>query len=462
MIRANAIAKRTITGQLLEIAMAQSFCAVMITDARLDGEGPVIEYCNAAMCEMTGYTEAELLGRSPRMLQGPLTDQLVLQRLHESLEQGLPFQGSVVNYRKDGSTYHVEWNISPVRDEKDVIRHFVAVQRDISERVQAEQERALLARALNATNDGILITDRDSTIVFVNQAFEALTGYSAAELLGQPTEMLRSGLHEPEFYAQLQEALSLGHNFRATFINRHKSGGVYYAEQSIAALRDESGQISHYVGASKDISRMVQREMELRERANRDKLTGLLNRHAGETELKRNQLQAQNQLRPYGVILGDIDLFKQVNDRFGHVAGDRVLKMVAHVLSGKVRRYDHAVRWGGEEFLIVLSDASLGVAAGLAERIRCAVEECADPEVGRFTISLGVGLWEPGETEDDLLKRADAALYRAKHRGRNQVAIATGSMNMPLVQAPELLAQGDSLTFSGKSPDKPWTGAASP
>ena len=69
MIRANAIAKRTITGQLLEIAMAQSFCAVMITDARLDGEGPVIEYCNAAMCEMTGYTEAELLGRSPRMLR---------------------------------------------------------------------------------------------------------------------------------------------------------------------------------------------------------------------------------------------------------------------------------------------------------------------------------------------------------------------------------------------------------
>ena len=83
MIRANAITKRTITGPLLEIAMAQSFCAVMITDARLDGEGPVIEYCNAAMCEMTGYTEAELLGRSPRMLQGLLTDQLVLQRLRE-------------------------------------------------------------------------------------------------------------------------------------------------------------------------------------------------------------------------------------------------------------------------------------------------------------------------------------------------------------------------------------------
>ena len=444
MIRANATAKSTIRGQLLEIAMAQSFCAVMITDASLDGDGPVIEYCNAALCEMTGYSEVELLGQSPRMLQGPLTDQRVLQRLRQSLALGQPFHGSTVNYRKSGQIYHVEWSISAVRDEQGQVRHFVAVQRDITERVQAEQERALLARALNATNDGILITDCNSVIVFVNQAFEALTGYSAAELLGQPTEMLRSGLHEPEFYAQLQEALSQGHNFRATFINRHKSGGMYYVEQSIAAMRDESGQVSHYVGASKDISRMVQREMELRERANRDKLTGLLNRHAGEAELKRNQLQAQNLLRPYGVILGDIDLFKHVNDRFGHVAGDRVLKMVSAVLSAKVRSYDRAVRWGGEEFLIILADASLSVAMGLAERIRYAVEECTDPEVGRFTISLGVALWEPGESEEDMHKRADAALYQAKHRGRNQVAIATGSMNMPLVQAPEVLAQPDS------------------
>lgn len=117
------------------------------------------------------------------------------------------------------------------------------------------------------------------------------------------------------------------------------------------------------------------------------------------------------------MILGDIDLFKRVNDRFGHIAGDRVLKTVAHVLSSKVRSYGHAVRWRGEEFLIVISNASLSVTMGLAERIRCTVEECADPEAGHFTISLGSGIWEPGETEDDLLKRADAALYRCKASG---------------------------------------------
>lgn len=89
------------------------------------------------------------------------------------------------------------------------------------------------------------------------------------------------------------------------------------------------------------------------------------------------------------MILGDIDLFKRVNDRFGHIAGDRVLKTVAQVLSSKVRSYGHAVRWGGKEFLIILSNASLSVTMALAEGIRCTVEECADPEVGHFTVSLG-------------------------------------------------------------------------
>ena len=168
---------------------------------------------------------------------------------------------------------------------------------------------------------------------------------------------------------------------------------------------------------------------------------GLLNRHAGEAELKRNQLQAQNQLRPYGVILGDIDLFKRVNDRFGHIAGDRVLKTVAHVLFSKVRSYGHAVRWGGED---ILSNASLSVTMGLAERIRCTVEECADPEVGHFTISLGS---ESGRLARPRMICSNARTPRstdAKHRGRNQVAIATGSMNLPLVQDPEVLGPGDS------------------
>ena len=220
---------------LLQAALEQSFNAVMITNAERSGAGPAIVYCNAALCTMTGYTEAELLGQSPRILQGPATDRKVLEHLRQCLEAGTCFEGAAINYRKNGETYHLEWNISPVRDEAGVVQYFVSVQRDVSARVQAEKERNLLAQALNASNDAILITDETLSIVFANQASESLTGYSCGELMGKSPMVLRSGMHDPAFYEELQACLRRGEDFRGTFINRHKNGSLYYAEQSIAA-----------------------------------------------------------------------------------------------------------------------------------------------------------------------------------------------------------------------------------
>lgn len=408
---------------LLEAAVAQSFNAVLITDANLADGGPRIEYCNPAFCDMTGYTQAELLGQSPRVLQGPDTDPAVLQRLRQCLLEGRYFQGATVNYRKDGTPYHVEWNISPVRDEAGQVCRFVSVQQNITARVRAEQERDLLVKALNAAHAPILITDLEARIIFVNRAFEQLTGYGADEVMGRTPELLKSGTHDLSFYEGLRAALSRGENFRATFTNRRKSGELYHAEQSIAPLRDEHGRISHYVSISKDISNIVQRERALRELANRDKLTGLLNRRAGEVELKLCQASAVEAGEPYSVILGDVDNFKQINDTYGHPVGDRVLMGVAGILADRVRATDAVVRWGGEEFLIVLPGAKAEPARDLAERIRATVANNVDPDAGQVTISFGVGAWRYGETELDLLRRVDRALYDAKAQGRNQVVL---------------------------------------
>lgn len=413
-----------LSSELLHVALEQSFSAVMITDADHTSGGPHIVYGNPALCTMTGYTEAELLGQSPRMLQGPDTDRAVLDYLRYCLDEGIYFEGSAINYRKNGEAYHVEWNISPVRDAAGVIRHFVSVQRDVTARVQAEKERNLLAQALNASNDAILITDHQLSIVFANQAVETLTGYTCRELLGQSPMVLRSGLHEAAFYDDLQASLARGEGFRGTFINRHKNGGLYYAEQSIAALRNAAGQISHFVGVSKDITPQVQREAALREQAHRDQLTGLLNRHAGECELQRCQMHALASGQGFGLIMADIDYFKQVNDRWGHVVGDCVLKAVAGVLQATARSTDHVVRWGGEEFLVILPEAGLEAAQELAERICCAVHAQPVAEVGHCSISMGVGIWQLGESQETMLQRIDAALYVSKARGRNQVSLA--------------------------------------
>ncbi|WP_202114698.1 sensor domain-containing diguanylate cyclase [Vreelandella zhuhanensis] len=131
--------------RLLETAMEQSFNAVLITTASLDFPGPEIVYVNAAMTSMSGYSREELLGATPRLLQGPKTDREMLHRLRAALAAGEYFEANTVNYRKDGIPYQVEWNISPVRNEAGVVTHFVSVQRDITRRMQHEQELKRIA-----------------------------------------------------------------------------------------------------------------------------------------------------------------------------------------------------------------------------------------------------------------------------------------------------------------------------
>ncbi len=333
--------------QLLQTAVEQAFNAVVITSAGSDGAGPLITYCNSAFCRMTGYARTELLGRSPRMLQGPKTDPQVLQRLRECLQQGRFFQGSTVNYRKDGSSYLVEWNISPVRDAQGQVQAYVSVQQDITARVRAEQRQALLARALNATQDAVVIANEQAQILFVNQAFEDLTGYRSDEVLGRTPKFLQSGEHPPAFYSQLRDALARGDSCQTTFANRRKDGSIYHAAQTITPLKDEAGATQHYVSVTKDVTELIARTQELREQAHHDALTGLLNRRAGEQQLERCQRTAQIECQSYALILADIDNFKSINDRFGHDEGDRVLQRCATLLSRKVRSGDALIRWGG-------------------------------------------------------------------------------------------------------------------
>ncbi|SDW09904.1 diguanylate cyclase with PAS/PAC sensor [Pseudomonas syringae] len=406
---------------LLEAVVEQSFNAVLITDAEMTGGGPFIVYVNPAFCAMTGYAAEDLIGVSPRILQGPETDPQIIERMRRCLSERLFFEGSTINYRADGSPYVVEWKISPVRDEAGVVCNFVSVQQNISPRIRAEREQYLLAQALNAALDPIIITDRNSVTVFVNEAFQNITGYSATEIVGQNPGMLRSGKHDEAFYAQFNETLASGEPFRTTFINKRKDGSLFYAEHSISPLRDMEGKITHYVSISPDVTTRMGREQQLLEFAHSDPLTGLDNRRAAEHTLERLINTTRVSGRPFSLIICDIDHFKQVNDRYGHPAGDSVLKSVADILKHQVRMFDVAARWGGEEFLVLVADSSLNQAAELAERLRKGVASLELTETGSITMSLGVAELESGETAASLIQRADKALYQAKRLGRNRV-----------------------------------------
>lgn len=406
---------------LLESVVEQSFDAVLITDADFTNGGPFIVYINPQFCAMTGYATDELIGRSPRMLQGVETDPDVIAHLRQCMQKGLFFEGSTVNYRADGSSYMVEWRISPVRDEKGTIRHFASVQRNISRQIQVEREKHLLGQALNAAFEAIFVTDRDAKVIFANEAFQRLTGYLATEIIGQTPLILSSGKHDELFFARFGEALASGESSRIQFVNKRKDGTLFHAEYSISPSVSPEGELTHHVSIVQDVTERLGREQALMKIARTDPLTGLFNRRAAEQALERKITKAQVSGKALSLIIGDIDYFKSINDQYGHPAGDYVLRRVADILVSLIRKYDIAVRWGGEEFVVIAPDCSLQQATELADRIRKGIENLALDTVDPVTISLGVAELVAGETSDSLIQRADSALYQAKRSGRNRV-----------------------------------------
>ena len=189
--------------------------------------------------------DAILRGRTLKMLQGPETDPMVIDRLRLCLREERYFEGTTINYRKDGSSYVVRWNISPVRNDEGEPTNFVSIQQDISAYVKAEERNRLLSRALDASGDPILITDTASRIVFANSAFSDVTGYPVEHLEGSTPAMLRSGQHDAAFYARLHEALARRRKHQATFVNRRRDGSLYHLEQTISPIVDDTGKLTH-------------------------------------------------------------------------------------------------------------------------------------------------------------------------------------------------------------------------
>lgn len=408
---------------LLQQAIDQAFNAVMITDA---GETDHrIVYANPALCRMTGYALHELLGRDPRMLQGPQTSAQVIAELRSCLADGRFFKGSTFNYRKDGSPYLLEWNISAVRDASGRITHFVSVQHDLSALATAQDAASVFARALDAAEDGVLICNPQGIIEFANRGYEKITGFSPMEVLGHKPSIAQSGQHSPGFYATMWERLQQGLPFRSVFINRRKDGSEVHCEESITPLHNLQGELTHYVSILRDITARVMADQAFRERLQYDSLTGALTRSSGSLHLENAVAQARARGTALSLALLDIDHFKQVNDRFGHPTGDKVLEKVARAIAACLRSDDKIIRWGGEEFLLVMPGCDARTAVATLERCSSSVQQACDGLLPlSVTLSAGVGLVAPGQVLSDAIERIDQALYRAKQAGRNQIQTA--------------------------------------
>jgi diguanylate cyclase (GGDEF)-like protein/PAS domain S-box-containing protein len=333
--------------RLLESVVVNANDAVIITTAEpIDQPGPCIIYTNEAFTQITGYSHEEVRGKTPRLLQGPKTDRATLDQIRAALKAWQPVVAELINYRKDGSEFWVELSIVPVADESGWYTNWVSVQRDITERKQAESA-LLRAAVVEATNQKLKKEIRE------RQRVEA--------------QLLHNSLH--------------------------------------------------------------------------DILTSLPNRALFMDRLERSLMQTKKRKDCLTAILFlDLDRFKLVNDSLGHIFGDQLLREIAHRLKRCLREEDTVARFGGDEFTILLENIQdINEATQIAQRVQ---EELTLPFILNkhevfTTVSIGIALSSNGsEQPEEVLRNADIAMYRAKNLGRAKYSVFDTAMHS---QAVELL-----------------------
>ncbi len=293
-------------------------------------------------------------------------------------------------------------------------------------RTEMEARNNLLIAALEAAANSIIITDKYANITWVNSAFTRLTGYGIREVAGSnPNEIIKSGLQSEAVYEDMWTELRAGKHWRGELINKRKNGTLYHEELSIAPVKNREGETTHYVGIQEDISVRKELEAQLKKLASTDPLTGLFNRRVFLEQLE-NEREKVVRLDNYSVVLLmlDLDFFKRINDTYGHATGDEVLKAFAKIARNNSRAIDIPARLGGEEFAILLAGADRNDAFSMAERLREQVAElCINHQAGpvKITVSIGAAcVFLNDSNGEDVMHRADAALYEAKAGGRNQ------------------------------------------
>ena len=291
------------------------------------------------------------------------------------------------------------------------------------------------AKLLESIFDGVYVVDAERRITYWNRGAESLTGYSADEavrrycydnFLGHVDEKGRALCTNG---CPLSATLLDGRRREADVFLRHKLGYRVPVCVRVAPITNRSGQIVGAVEVFNDVSarKQVERRVhELEGIAFRDTLTCLPNRRYIELKVKQSLEDLQQFGRPFGLLMFDVDHFKQVNDRHGHDTGDAVLKVISETMTKSLRANDIVGRWGGEEFLAVLLDVDAGLLRGLAERCRSLVAESgALSGESRIyvTVSVGATLVTREESIYEAIKRADQLMYVSKSSGRNRITV---------------------------------------
>ncbi|WIM06419.1 MAG: EAL domain-containing protein [Candidatus Nitricoxidivorans perseverans] len=396
---------------------------------------------NRTICQMLGYGVEEMLRLGVADIHREQDLPHVVEQFEKLSRGEIELAADIPVRRKDGSVFYADIKGSKIHigDRTCLIGIF----RDITERKHTDERIRQAATVFESTHDGVTIADLDGNILAVNKAFTEITGYSEAEVLGRNPRILKSGRQKCDFYQAMWAGLLSTGQWQGEIWNRRKNGEIYPEWLTINVVRNERGEPTHYVGVFTDISKLKQGEEQMDRLAHYDPLTSLPNRLLLQSRLAHAVERAGRCGYRVGVLFIDLDRFKTVNDSFGHTVGDELLVAVVERLKGRVRDEDTLGRLGGDEFMLMLEpldelQQAATVARDLLDLLAAPFRLSSGHDIF-VGASIGVSVFpEDGDSATDLLRDADAAMYRAKELGRNRFCFYTADMNADAVAQLEL------------------------
>jgi diguanylate cyclase (GGDEF)-like protein/PAS domain S-box-containing protein len=384
--------------------------------------------CNPVFERLFGASEAEIVGRTDYDFVGREVADAFRRHDRQAMLTGVPSRNEEwLTFADNGYRGLFETVKTPMRDGAGNLIGILGIARDITVHEQTEAELRIAAVAFES-QEGMFVTDVESTILRVNRAFAEITGYTPSEAIGRTPRLFKSGRHDAAFYAAMWESIRRTGGWQGEIWDRRKGGEVRADWLTITAVTNAEGVVTHYIGAMTDITHRKAAEDEIKSLAFYDVLTGLPNRRL---LLDRLQLALVSSVRSesqVALLFIDLDNFKILNDTLGHDHGDLLLQQVAQRLVACIREGDTVARLGGDEFVVLLEDLSAHAAdaatqaESVGEKILAAFKlpfDLAGHEY-RSSPSIGITLLSyRRESVDELLKRADLAMYQAKAAGRN-------------------------------------------
>ncbi|MCT8985360.1 EAL domain-containing protein [Shewanella phaeophyticola] len=391
-------------------------------------------FWNKASEKLYGYTREQALGKKLEDLIIPAPyRQDVINNVTSWLNEGIPIPAEeLMLQRADGTSVPV-YSSHTLINNTDNETEMYCIDIDLSAQKKAEEQALTLSQAIEQSPISMILTDTDSKIEYVNSAFEKITGYSAAEVLGQFTSMLKSGLTPKSLYSELWENITSGKTWQGELQNRKKNGDIFWEHAHIVPIFDNAGITKHYLALKQDVTQYKQQEEKILHQAHYDSLTGLPNRLLSLERLAQMLSQGKHDNSQVAVLFLDLDDFKKVNDTLGHSVGDELLIQAATRLQNTIRSDDVVGRLGGDEFIILLSDihqpTDIEIAANKLLQQFYLPFQLEKRELVS-TISIGIALY-PNDSVDakELLRQADSAMYHSKEQGRNTYTFFTHKMN---------------------------------